>query len=212
MTQMYKTETNAVLRFFEEAPKNNFLSEQEGKPIFDTALMCEVITPGQAASTLTLELERTLNSVAGLDEDGKRKVKRTGHFKRFEAQVKAYRTDSGEFIDDGTPIGSWAQIDKGTAETLKSQGIFTVEALASVSDGSLGNLGTGARTMRDQAASFLTSRQFGLPDAQNSAALSKATSEIAELKEQLTELRNLLDKQSADSSPENEEKPVAAVV
>lgn len=199
--QLFKTDDgNAVLRFFEEAPKNNFLSEQQGVPIFDTALMCEVITPGQNASTLTIELERTLNSVAGLDEDGKRKVKRTGQYKRFEKQIEAYKGKTGEYVDDGTPIQTWAQIDRGQAMTLKALGIHTVEALASVADSALQNLGHGGRTLRDQAVSYLTSRQFGLPDAQNTAKLTKLEQENELLKQELAELKSLLTVEAANTA------------
>lgn len=193
---LYKTDTNAVVRFYEQADKNNFLSEQEGHPVFDTVLMAEVITPGLSAGTLEVEIERVFNEAAGLGPKGERKIRRTSHYKRFNAQVEAYKTDSGEYIDDGTPIKSWPQIDTGTAQTLISRGIFTVEALASVADSALGSLGIGGRSLRDKANAFIVSRQFGIPTAQQSAentklkvALENAQSEINELKKLISEIK-----------------------
>lgn len=204
---LYKTESNTVLRFYEDAVKNNFLSEKEGKPVYDTVLMAEVITPGQAASTLTVEVERTLNAAAGVDENGNRKVKRTGHYPRYQKQIEAFKgNDEHGVVDDGTPIGTWAMIDKGTAETLRAANIFTVEALASVADSALMNLGTGARTLRDQAKSWMTARTFGVPDAQNTAALNKAQTRIAELEEEVRDLRARLDAYS-DAEPTRDPEP-----
>lgn len=190
--QFYKTETNAVLRFYEEAGKNNFLSEKEGRPIYDSVLMCEVITPGQTASTLAVEIERTLNEAAGLDESGNRKVKRSGHYAKYQKQVEAYKGATGEYLEDGTPIEQWAQVDRGQAQTLRQNGIRTIEALASVPDSALDRLGLGGRMLRDKAKSYLTSRMFGAPDAQNTAALIQAQSRIGELEAEVAELKSAL--------------------
>lgn len=186
---LYKTDTNAVLRFFEQPEKNNFASEQAGKPIFDTVLKAEVITPGQSASTLEVEIERTFSKFG---KDKPPAPRRTRYYDKYKAQVEAYRTDSGDYVDDGTPVKSWQQIDRGTAETLCAQGIHTVEALASISDSALGNLGTGARTLREQAKAFLLSREFGIPAAQTSAENAtlkeentRLTDEVASLKAQI---------------------------
>ena len=205
---LYKTDTNAVLRFFETADKNNFWSERAGKPVFDTVLMAEVITPGQAASTLTVEIERTFNEAAGLNEDGSRKVRHTNHYTKFQKQVEAYKSDSGEYIDDGTPLKSWAQIDRGTAETFIAQGIHTVEGLASVSDGVLHNLGMGARTLREQAKAFLTARQFGMPTAQQAAEQVRLETRVAELEAENASLKEALAQaQAPESKPAKAGKP-----
>lgn len=208
--QLYKTDTNAVLRFYEEASKNNFLSERNGYPVYDTVLMVEVITPGQTATNLTVEVERVLNEAAGLDEDGKRKVKRSSHYNRYKSQIEAFKGDTGEHLDNGTPITSWAMVDKGTAQTLKANGIHTIEAFASVSDSALQNLGTGARTLRDQAKSWLNSRQFGVPDAQNTAELNKLREENAALKEEVASLKAALNAYKAEGEPESPPQAEAA--
>lgn len=205
---LYKTDTNAVLRFFEQPEKNNFASEQAGKPIFDTVLKAEVITPGQSASTLEVEIERVFSKFAG----SKTPPRRSRYYDKYKAQVEAYRSDSGEYVDSGTPVRSWAQIDRGTAETLAAQGIYTVEALAGISDTALGNLGTGARTLREQAKSFLLSREFGVPSAQTSAenvALKEENTRLAEenatLKAQISALQA-----AAEATPKVQTKKTPA--
>lgn len=180
--RLYKTDSNAVLRFYEQPSKNNFASEAQGKPVYDTVLMAEIITPGQASSTLEVELERVFS---WKPEDAPDRVKRTRDYAKYHAQIEAYRNETGEFVDDGMPIRNWAQIDRGTAETLAAQGIHTVEALAGISDGNLSNLGTGARMLRDKAQAYITSREFGIPTAQMTSDNEKFKQENAMLREQL---------------------------
>ncbi len=181
MDHLYKTDTNAVIRFYEEPSQNNFLSEKRGKPVYDTVIMAEIIVPGQSASTLCVEVERVLHEEFGLDGNGERQIIRSRYYEKYEAQVEAFKKDTGQHAIDGTPIRSWAQIDAGTAQTLIAQGIFTIEALASVSDSALTNIGLFARTLREQAKAYLTAREFGVPSAQ-------MASELAELKEQVATL------------------------
>ena len=48
----------SILRFFYDTEKNEAATIAEGRAIYDTVLMVEVITPGQKASTPRFELER----------------------------------------------------------------------------------------------------------------------------------------------------------
>lgn len=189
--KLYKTDTNAVLRFYEMPDKNNFASERAGKPVFDTVLMAEIITPGQSASTLEVEIERVFTPIDGSEN---RKVRRSKYYDKYQAQVEAHKNETGEYVDDGMPIRNWAQIDRGLAETLAAQGIYTVEALAGISDTALTSVGLGARTLRDQAKAYLVSREFGIPSSQMAAENAtlaeenkRQAEEIAQLKLQLSQ-------------------------
>lgn len=165
---LYRGAAGEALRFFTRAIKNNFQSEQAGHPVYDTGLFVEIITPGSTSSVPEKLIERT-----GKDAKGKPLTTKTADYERFKAQVEAYKGQTGEHLADGMPITQWAQIDAGTAQTLKAQGIHTVEALAEVGDGHLANLGTGGMHLREQAKAFIVARQFGVPIAQQSAETSK---------------------------------------
>ena len=181
MSRLYKTDTNAVLRFYETAIKNNFQSQLAGKPVFDTAVMAEVITPGQSASTLEVVIERKFTVP---NADGQEYM-RSPHYYKFQKQYEAFKADSDDHSDTGMPIRNWAQIDRGTAETLAAQGVHTVEALASVADSALQNLGVGARTLREQAQQYILSREFGVPSAQLSAEVTTLKEEVERLTAEL---------------------------
>lgn len=203
--KLYKTDTNAVLRFYEQAAKNNFSSEQAGKPVFDTVLMAEIITPGQSASTLEVEIERTITPLSG----DKKTVRRTKYYDKYQKQVEAHKNDTGEYADDGMPIRSWAQIDRGTAETLAAQGIYTVEALANISDTALSNIGLGARQLRDQAKAYVLSREFGIPSSQMASENSTLREENERLTKENEELKAEL-KKAAEAKPAKATKAASA--
>lgn len=166
---IFKAEGNSAVRFYHEAVRNNFLSERHGRPIFDNVLFAEIITPGSASSTPIIEIERTLSAEASPEGAERQVIVNTEAYSRFREQVEAFKAQNGEGTLDGTPLHHWPQIDVGTAATFRALGIITVEQLAEVSDGNLSNLGTGARMLREQARSFIASRQFGVPTAQMTA-------------------------------------------
>lgn len=193
--QLFKGPDNTALRFWYEPVKNNFQTEKHGRPIFDNALMVEVMVPGSNQSSPTFELERTYCPEAGTDAAGNRMVTRSPKYAEFEQQIAAFKAHSKEGIIDGTPLNQWGQVDAGTAATLKAAGIHTVEMLAGVQDGHLQNLGIGGRILRDQARAFISTRQFGVPSAQMAAESAKLhdenvrlTNELQALKAQLADL------------------------
>lgn len=203
---LYKGPDGSALRFFEAPVKNNFQSEQAGRPIFDTGLFVQVITPGSNESVPEFQVELTLSDEAGGG------TKRSAYYEKYSAQIQAYKAATGEFLQQGMPLSQWAQISIGTVETLRAVGIHTVEQLSRVSDGNLMNLGTGGRTLREQAIQYLNAQQFGIPAAQAGAQLSAAQERIAQLEAENGELRSALAARMAPPAPEmaTEAAPVAA--
>jgi len=186
MDQIYKADDGAHLRFFTTPVKNNFQSEKAGRAIFDTALMVEVITPGSTESIPQFEVERTYCVEVGTDAEGNRLVERSAKYDQYRAQVEAFKREDGSGVIDGTPLSQWAQIDVGTAASLKAAGIHTVEMLAGVHDGHLQNLGTGGRVLREQARAFIQTRQFGVPSAQMASENANLRTQVERLTAELT--------------------------
>lgn len=180
--QLYSGPDGTALRFFERATKNNFQSEKNGRPIFDTSLLVEVMVPGSRESTPQFEVERTYCTEAGTDAKGNRLVERGAKYAVYASQIEAYKSQNGDGTLAGTPLNQWPTIDSGTAATLRASGIFTVEGLASVQDTFLSNLGIGGRVLRDQAAAFLQTRQFAVPTATMSADMSRLREENGTLR------------------------------
>jgi len=190
--QIYQGPDGTALRFFERPTKNNFQSEKNGRPIFDTSLLVEVMVPGSRESTPEFEVERTYCEEAGKDAAGNRLVERSPKYVQYQPQVEAYKAQNGVGLASGTPISQWPNIDTGTAATLKAAGIHTVEMLAGVQDTHLPNLGMGGRVLRDQANAFINSRQFGIPSMQMGADLAKLREENVRLQNENNSLNERL--------------------
>lgn len=162
MTQMFKSDDGAALRFFEVPVKNTRASEKTGKPEFDTCLMVEVLSPGSKESAPHFECERKFCDTAVLlDPSLADKPRRSRYYDKYVAQINAYRAQTSSTELNGTPLSQWPQMDVGTVETLNAVKIFTVEGLASVPDSQLNGVGPGARKLRDQAKAWLSSAATG---------------------------------------------------
>lgn len=190
--QIYQGPDGTALRFFSRPTKNNFQSEKNGRPIFDTSLIVEVMVPGSRESTPEFEVERTYCAEAGTDANGKALVERSPKYVQYQAQVEAYKSQNGVGLAEGTPISQWPNIDTGTAATLKAAGIHTVEMLAGVQDTHLPNLGIGGRVLRDQAQAYINTRQFGVPTMQMAADSAHLRDEVTRLTTENTDLSQRL--------------------
>ena len=186
--QLFTAGDGTALRFFYEPVKNNFQSEKAGRAVFDTSLFVEVITPGSTESIPRFEVERVYCEEAGKDAQGNRLVERSAKYAQYQPQVEAFKSQSGEHLNEGTPLTQWPNIDVGTAATLRATGIQTVEQLAAVNDGHLANLGTGGRVLREQARAFLNARQFGIPTAQMGAEVANLRGTNEQLTAQVNDL------------------------
>ena len=196
--QMYSGGDGTALRFFSEPVKNNFQSEKQGRPIFDTVLYVEVMTPGSTESVPKFEVKRTYCAEAGSDAQGNRLVETGPKYTQYREQVEAYERQSGNFAVQGTPLAEWGQIDVGTATTLKAAGIHSVEMLAAVNDSSLHNLGIGGRALRDQARAFINTQQFGVPSAQMAAESANLRDENMRLTQMLNDANERLSQAHAE--------------
>jgi hypothetical protein len=183
-----------LLRFHYDSSKNESASNGEGRPIFDTVLLVDVITPGQKSSTPTFEVERVWSLQSLQHMDGLTgSFKRSHHYKKFEDQIERFKRQD---IPDmgGTPLKSWPRVDRGTIATLMAINIYTVEQLANVADTALDRIGMGARDLREQARSFLSV-------AEGTADISAFTAKISDLEvenRRLTEALALSNRQASD--------------
>lgn len=164
---------------FEEVPiKNNFKSEQEGRPIFDSKDFIKITFPGDK----TKQVFRPVK-----DED---KI-------RFKKQYESFK-ETGKVVESGTPLEQWAVLTKTEAAEFKAMKIHTVEALAALPDTALTWL--GARDYRQKA-------QLWLENAKGGAVISKLQSEneslkasIEALKAQVKDIATIKSKEPKDGS------------
>lgn len=133
---------------------NEAKSKEAGRPIFDEVEIVEVWFSGDRTNRPRFEVT---------DE----------HRDRWPKEYAAFKSGS-KISDSGTPLEHWPQMTVGKVAELKALGILTVEALAQMPDGNLGNLGMKARELREQARSYLQ-------NAAGTADVQKMAATIAEL-------------------------------
>lgn len=183
-TAMALIEDKVLLRFWYDSAENAVVSAQEGRAIFDTVLMVELLAPGQSASTPVIELERAWapESLAfyGWEEGTTRKNER---YHEFEQYIDKFKRNNNQLELGGTPLKEWPRVTQGLVATLAAQGIHTVEQVSAIPDANLNVLGAmGGRELRDQAIAFLAQSKEG-------ADTSKLVAQVASLTETVQRLQ-----------------------
>ena len=128
-------ETGIYPEFSIKVVQNNFKTLQEGRPIFDEIEWVKIRVAGDRNNVVE-------HKVGEADKH------------RFAPYYEAFR--AGEKVSEsGTPVEHWPMISRSQAATLKHLNIFTVEALAELSDQGMNNIGMGGREMVNKAQAFL---------------------------------------------------------
>ncbi len=108
--------------------------------------------------------------------------------KRFPKQWQAYRENESQ-AEGQLRLEDVAWLDEASRNRLKAFSIFTVEALATVSDGNLANLGPGARAWRDRAQEEVGYRQKAQAYDETQTQIDALKAELAALKAREAEKR-----------------------
>lgn len=177
----YKTPDGSALRIWRDTAQNKFLSEREGRAIFDEVVYVEVISPGSRDSTPTFECIRIfapeMNHPAPLY--GMKYEVYKDFIKDFE------KSEGNDASLAGTPLSQWAEMTRTMAASLKALSIFTIDALAALPDTKLCVVGPDGRTWREKAKAFIeNSKGSGFATAL-AADHERTKAELAESQAQL---------------------------
>jgi hypothetical protein len=181
---LYKTDEGNFVRFEEVPAKNEAASLAAGRPIFDKVLMATVVVPGSRQEAVH-EIERTFSDGSVRRKDAVAQ--------RFSRQLEVYRSQNKSADMVGTPLAQWPGMDVRQIAELNALNIYTVEALAGVSDGSLDRLGHGGRGLRDRAKAYLESAKGSAHAEHLASELAKRDETISNLERQVKELAALLE-------------------
>lgn len=168
-----QTRDTTFPRFFLKEEQDHIATAREGRPIFKSIEMVEVIMPGVAI----------FNKPAFKVTDE--------HRQRWPEQYDKFKKGQ-EVAIDGTPIEQWSILNRAQVLELKALEIHTIEACAELSDTAIQRIPMYGRRLRDLAASYLD-------DAERMATVTRLTEEkartdtrMAELEQKVTELTALL--------------------
>lgn len=174
---------------FEKKPVQNArLSEQHGRPIFDTVFLAHVYAPGSKDSSPALELERQFSETAMMEP------RRSAHYPRFREAFENWRSGNTDELR-GTPLSAWPALDTGRVAELNGVKCFTVEQLAAYPDSSLSQLGMGGMELRERAKAFLAeaagsslSGNYAAENERLRTELSRVQGELAASQSQVGQL------------------------
>jgi hypothetical protein len=160
----------AIPRFKTEAVHLAYRSKAAGRPMYEDREYVEILIPG----------DRRSMAVEPVNEE---------HKARWPKQYEAFRAGKEPPLE-GTPLADWpnSSLTRARVEELAYFNIRTVEHLAQVNDTQLGNLGMGARGLREAARKFLEVSRDG------TGPLERLVSENLNLKDENARLtRDLAD-------------------
>ena len=130
-----------VVFFHKKAKKNNFRSEQEGRPIFDDVIYIKKMVPGDSLSIIDRPM---------YESDKNEFPLQWAHFQNRQ---------SDDQMVSGTPLIEWPILTTAQAEELRGLKFYTVENIANASDSQLQRIGMLAgmspHTFRDKAKLFI---------------------------------------------------------
>ena len=168
---------NLYAEFYVKPVKQNFASEEAGRPIFSDVVYVKIMTPS--------DLLTQIDTIA-----------REDHKARFPRQWAYFQNkQAGMQQVVGTPVGEWPLLTASAAEELRALKFFTVELIANANDGQLQRMGMLAgmsgHSLRDKARAFLNL-------ANDSAEEAKREAELAELKAENERIKAETDKKLAE--------------
>ena len=108
---------------------------------------------------------------------------------------------------EGTSLSAWPGVNPAMADRLKALHLRSVEDVAGMNDADMVRVGMGAGALRDKARAFVSAKKDAAPLAE---AVAKKDAEIAELRAQIAELTETMDKLAADKGLPRRGRPPKA--
>jgi DNA-dependent RNA polymerase auxiliary subunit epsilon len=175
---VYGNDKGMHVEFRMEDVHQEYESEQQGRPIYKQEPFIRMYTPGD--KTKVVDRAVRLKPQGDIPADPQ----------RFPTQWNAFRAGA-EQVAAGTPLAQWPQITSSQVRELNAVNIWTVEALAEVSDAALDGVGHGGRALRDGAKLWLDA-------AQDNSVLSRMAANNQHLQEQIDALTAQLSLANSD--------------
>lgn len=157
-------------------------TQEAGYPVFKDVEFVKIVVPGEKLSMV----------FQPATDDYRR---------RFPEAYRAYKNRE-HTPTEGMPITEWAAISRSQAYTLKAMNVFTVEALAEVSDNHIDKLGGNARELREKAKTWLADAKGGAAALKVAEEKQALADELSGLKAQMAQVLEQLAQAQAENKPE----------
>lgn len=160
---IFGTDDRMMARFFHHPSLSKFKSDEAGRPVYDDILMIEVIQPGE--------------------KDPVRVLANQWHKNRFPKQWEAFQNGI-KHESAGTRLEHLFPSEPGQIKSLEAVNIFTVEQLAQLSDGVIGQIPMG-RDLVHRAQAYLSTAAGGSQFHQMQRQIEQLQAKLMEMTEKV---------------------------
>jgi hypothetical protein len=166
-----------IVQFKILALENEDKSKLAGRPIFDDVEQVEIRGPGSRNSNVHPATEVS----HWIDDPYTGRQRQITYAERFNRQYQQFKEHAAQTAS-GTPLAHLPFLTEGKRAELRSQNVYTVEALAAVDGQELKNLGHGGRELKNKAEEYIARAMTAAPDMQLRAQLDalRARAEVLE--------------------------------
>jgi hypothetical protein len=154
--------------FYREPVLNPSKTAKEGRPIYDDIEVVRIFVAGDPLNQIVKPVDQVMKD-------------------RFPAQYAAWRDKQEGMTVSGTPIRQWPLLTPSNIAEFEGLKIFSVEALAAVSDSNV-TKSIGLREWRAKAIAWLETNKDSTAAAGYAAENLRLSTEVDGLKTQLKEL------------------------
>lgn len=195
----YGTDNGLIVEFHIEPVLMEAESKDSGHPIYEDRIYTRIVSPGNTKTTWDFlsrgiaydyspQGEMTGYHIEAIENDQTDPEKYPKAWERFLKKDETVKT--------GWDVREWGAITRSFAETLKSQNIHTVEALAELSDANVTNIMGGLKFRNLARAALDEQKLLELASVEQERA-NRAEEEkkelmktIAAMQQQITQLTN----------------------
>ena len=190
---MTPEDQSLFVRFYQKEVQNNFLTTENGRPIFQMVDCVRIEVPGDRLNIVDTEATEEYK-------------------KRFPIQWAQYQNEKSQGTPSdmqGTPLTQWPLLTAAQAAELKHFKFYTVEQIAASSDTQIQQIGmlTGMApfAFRDKARAYLGQAGDSALVQKQAEELAKQNQTIADLQAQIASIASRLgDEKRGPGRPKKE--------
>lgn len=181
-----------LLVFWEESRQSGHATEKAGRIMFDTVLMMRVTVPGDAKNTMEYWVQFTYPEGYPHPMFGKTRKNEDAR-KLYGKYIDEHiARQGGPQVVSGTPIEQWPMINRAQVANLKHNGVYSVEALSTLTDTGISALGMDGRKLVQQAKDWLERAKNDQAAAEAQAQRDRTEARFSALEEKYNELSDAL--------------------
>lgn len=185
-------DSRLYVEFYSRPVQNMFLSQQEGRPIFEDCDFVKIFVPGDSTTVIDTPANDT-------------------HKARFPLHWQHYQNKHEGSQQTGTQLSAWPVLTAAQVEELRAIKFYTVESIATASDAQLQRIGMIAGmspyAFRERAQRFLKAAADDGYLNQQADAVKRLEAERETMQQQMERMQAMIEELAANQKAKPGRKP-----